>query len=78
MLLQWREEIINRGSKCTVQSGIDNLNGMFPERSSEFAAPVILFSDWFTIYRKIDEPVSEELDVFDPSDLESCDEMGNY
>ena len=31
------------------QSEIDNLKGVFPERSSEFVAFVILFSDWFIV-----------------------------
>ena len=31
------------------QSEIDDLKGMFPERSPEFAASVILFSDWFIV-----------------------------
>ena len=31
------------------QSEIDDLKGMFPERSSESAASVILFSDWFIV-----------------------------
>ena len=35
------------------QSEIDNLKGMFPERSSEVAASVILFSDWFICVGRI-------------------------
>ena len=31
------------------QSEIDNLKGVFPERSSEFVTSVILFSDWFIV-----------------------------
>ena len=31
------------------QSGIDNLKSMFPERSSDCAISVILFSDWFIV-----------------------------
>ena len=41
-----------RGHKQSIeinQSEIDNLKGMFPERSSEFAASVIVFSDWFIV-----------------------------
>ena len=54
------------------RSEIDSLKGIFPGRSSQFAASEILFSDWL-----IDEPISEELDIFDPSDLKSLDEMGD-
>ena len=54
------------------RSEIDSLKGIFPGRSSQFAASEILFSDWL-----IDEPISEELDIFDPSDLKSFDEMGD-
>ena len=32
----------------------------------------------WTLQFEIDEPIREELDVFDPSDLESWDEMGDY
>ena len=32
----------------------------------------------WTLQGEIDEPIREELDVFDPSDLESWDEMGDY
>ena len=31
------------------QSEIDDLKGLFPERSPEFAASMILFSDWFIL-----------------------------
>ena len=31
------------------QTEIDNLKDLFPERSSEFVASVILFSDWFIV-----------------------------
>ena len=39
------------------QSEIDNLKDMFPERSSEFVAFVILFSDWFIVQGEIDERI---------------------
>ena len=32
----------------------------------------------WTLQGEIEEPIREELDVFDPSDLESWDEMGDY
>ena len=31
------------------QTEIDNLKDLFPERSSEFVASVIIFSDWFIV-----------------------------
>ena len=48
MLLQWREDIITERIEMH-QSEIDNLKGVFPERSSEFVTSVILFSDWFIV-----------------------------
>ena len=67
MLLQLqREEIINRGFK------IGNLKGIFSQRLSKFTRSVIIFFDWWA---EIDRPIREELDVFDPSDLESWDEI---
>ena len=34
------------------RSEIDSLKGIFPGRSSEFAATVILFSEWFIVRAK--------------------------
>ena len=53
---------------------IDNLRRMCPERSSEFVATLISFCGWFIVYGEMDEPVRDELDVFDPSELQSRDE----
>ena len=36
---------------------------------------MILFFDWLA---EIEKPIREELDVFDPSDLESWDEIDDY
>ena len=55
------------------QSEIDNLKRMCPERSSEFVDSVILFSDWFIVQGGMDEPIRNELDVFDPSELQNWD-----
>ena len=38
----------------------------------------MLFSDRFIVEGEIDEPIREELDVFEPTDLESWDEMDDY
>ena len=55
------------------QSEIDNLKRMCPERSSEFVASLILFRDWFILQGGMDEPIKDELDVFDPSELQNLD-----
>ena len=55
------------------QSEIDNLKRMLPERSFEFVASLILFCDCFIVYGEMDEPVRDELDVFDSSKLQSRD-----
>ena len=60
------------------QSEINNLKRTFPKRSSEFVASLIYFCDWFILWGEMDEPIRDELDVFDPSELQSWDEMGNY
>ena len=44
--------VVRRDHKKSIemhQSQIDNLKSMFPVRSSEFAASVILFSDLFIV-----------------------------
>ena len=51
------------------QSEIDNLKGMFPERLSEFPDSLTLFSHCFIVQGEIDEPIRQELDVFNWSDL---------
>ena len=51
------------------------MKGIFSERLSECARSVILFFDW---YAEMDKPITEGLDVFDPSDLESWDKIGDY
>ena len=56
------------------QSEIDNLKCMFPERSFEFVASLILFCDCFIVYGEMDEPIRDELDVFYSSELQSRDE----
>ena len=43
------------------------MKGIFSERLSKFTRSVIIFFDWWA---EIDRPIREELDVFDPSDLE--------
>ena len=48
------------------------MKGIFSERLSKFTRSVIIFFDWWA---EIDRPIREELDVFDPSDLESWDEI---
>ena len=53
------------------QSEIDNLKRMFRERLSEFVASLLVYCvGW------MDEPIRDELDVVDLSELQSCDENG--
>ena len=59
--------MIKRGFKSP-QSKTGNLKGIFSERLSEFARSLIVFFYWWA---EIDRPIREELNIFDPRDLES-------